>query len=207
MPQIYFKNIKTPCDADLFFWHIKESCDELSELIADGGMLLAEAQRKFKSTARQREWLATRALLQQTPHKGQDIFYHTNGQPFLTSGHISISHTNDYVAIAISQLPIGIDIELSTREALPVAKAFLQPQELEELTAKEALNLWVTKEAAFKFAPQKATSLKDICVTKNGNNYIITYPDGTTAECAIYPLDNIILSLCFGQQPNDKQQG
>ena len=49
MPQIQFNKDRTFDDAEIYFWHIAESCNELSELIADNGALLAEAQKRFKS--------------------------------------------------------------------------------------------------------------------------------------------------------------
>ena len=79
MPQIYFENLKSFCNAEIFFWHIKEGCNELSEYIADNGTLLSEAKRRFKSESRQREWLATRALLHSTQYKGETILYNDNG--------------------------------------------------------------------------------------------------------------------------------
>ena len=196
MPQVCFENIEKIRDVEFYFWHIEENCDEFSELIADNGMSLAEAQVKFKATARQCEWLATRALLQQTPYKGQKILYHANGQPYLENRHISISHTRDYVAIAISESPIGIDIEHKGRNALAVANSFLQQQELDNITAEDALRLWVIKEAAFKYAPEKAAVLKDIRTVKNNDSYAITYPDGTTAVCLISSIGEILLSFC-----------
>lgn len=196
MPQVCFENIKKIYDAEFFFWHIVEDCDELSELIADNGVLFAEAQKKFKATSRQREWLATRALLQQTPYKGQTILYHANGQPYLENRHISVSHTRNYVAIAISKNPIGIDIEHKGRNAIAIANGFLQQQELDNITAEEALGLWVTKEAAFKYAPEKAAILKEIHAVKENGGYSITYPDGTTAICSVSSLGDIILSFC-----------
>ena len=124
MPQIYFENLKSFCNAEIFFWHIKEGCNELSEYIADNGTLLSEAKRRFKSESRQREWLATRALLHSTQYKGETILYNDNGKPYLAGNnrHISISHTNEYVAIAVSDYPIGIDIERADRNAHAVAK-------------------------------------------------------------------------------------
>ena len=196
MPQVCFKEIKKIRDAEFYFWHIEEDCDELSRLIDDNGVLLTEAQERFKSTTRQREWLATRVLLQQTPYKGEKILYHDNGQPFLENRYISISHTRDFVAIAISESPIGIDIEHKGRNAQGVAGGFLQQQELDNITAEEALNLWIIKEAAFKYAPEKAATLKDIRAVKNDIAYSITYPDGSTAICFILSLGDILLSYC-----------
>ena len=203
MPQMYFEKLKSFCNAEIFFWHIKEDCNELSSLIADNGMLLAGAENKFKSVSRQREWLAVRALLQYTPYKGAVIEYRGNGKPYFAnnSKYVSISHTQEYVALAVSESPIGIDVELTNRNALSVAKAFLQPQEIESLAgcgnaAHEALCLWSAKEAAFKLASERVSVLKEIGITKNANNYTVAYPDGTTAVCDVCVLEDIVISCC-----------
>ena len=202
MPQIYFENLKSFCNAEIFFWHIKEECHELSELMADNGILLNEATRRFKSESRQREWLATRALLRATQHKGEEILYHENGKPYFANSHkhISISHTNEYVALAVSDYPVGIDIERTCRNAYAVAKSFLTAQEIETLDKennphKEALCLWSAKEAAFKLASENITVLKEIGITKNADSYTVTYPDNSTAECYSQIEDDIVLSV------------
>jgi phosphopantetheinyl transferase len=203
MPQIYFENLKSFCNAEIFFWHIKEGCNELSEYIADNGTLLSEAKRRFKSESRQREWLATRALLHSTQYKGETILYNDNGKPCLAGNnrHISISHTNEYVAIAVSDYPIGIDIERTDRNAYAVAKSFLTEQEIDILTqennpSKQALCLWSAKEAAFKLASENIAILKEIGITKNADNYIVAYPDGTTAVCDVCLLEDIVVACC-----------
>ena len=203
MPQIYFEKLKSFGNAEFFFWNIKENCNELSELIADHGVLLAESIRRFKSTIRQKEWLAVRVLLQQTPYKNINIIYNGNGKPYLadSSKYISISHTREYVAIAVSDQPIGVDVEIISRNAFAVAESFLKPREMECLykednPTEEALFLWCVKEAAFKLASEKVSVLKEIGITKNANDYLVTYPDATVAKCSVCKLDDLILSFC-----------
>lgn len=202
MPQIYFEKVKSFCNADIFFWHIKESCEDLSVILADDGLSLAKAQQRFKSVSRQREWLAVRALLQQTPYKNEKILYQGNGKPFFAKcgKHISISHSQCYVAVAVSVSPIGVDIESVNRNALAVASSFLQPHEMEILStgnsmANDALLLWSAKEAAFKLASDKVSILKEIGITKNANNYTIIYPDGVTAKCNVSIFDDFVLAV------------
>ena len=206
MPRLFYENIVASRNAEIFFWHIAENCKELSELIADNGLSLAEAEKSFKSASRQREWLATRALLQLTPYSREVIRYHSNGKPFFAGNnmHISISHTKDIVAIAISGHPIGIDVETASRNALAVTSSFLKPCEMAELQnvqdqANEAVRLWSAKEAAFKLASEKVAILKEIGITKNANFYTVTYPDCSVAKCNSYTLGDIILSVAtFG---------
>lgn len=171
-------------------------------MLADDGLLLAKAQQRFKSVSRQREWLAVRVLLRHTPYNDNEILYQGNGKPFFAKcgKHISISHSRCFVAVAVSESPIGIDIESSDRNALAVASSFLKPQELEILSvgsnaANEALLMWSAKEAAFKLASDKVSVLKEIGITKNANNYTIIYPDGATAKCNVFVFDDFILSV------------
>jgi phosphopantetheine--protein transferase-like protein len=104
------------------------------------------------------------------------------------------------VAIAVSDYPIGIDIERTDRNAYAVAKSFLTAQEIDILTqennpSKEALCLWSAKEAAFKLASENIAILKEIGITKNADSYTVTYPDNSTAKCDCLILDDIILSV------------
>ena len=206
MPRIDSGNIMPFCDAEIYIWHIEESCDELSSLIADNGLSLAEVRKMSNSSDRQREWLAVRALLKCTPYKDEAILYHSYGKPYLAGGskHISISHTREYVAIAFSDNPIGLDIENACRNAIGAVRAFLQPNEVEMLSTcddltREALFLWSAKEAAFKLASEKVAILKEIGITKNANDYTVTYPDCSVAKCDSYTLGDIILSVAtFG---------
>lgn len=195
--------------AQIYLWHITESAEELAQQISGGELLLEEASRMFSSPKRRLEWLATRALLQHTECKGVEILYHSNGAPHLAGSnkHISISHTQDYVAIAIADKPIGIDIEHITRNATRAIIGFLQPQEIEELKlhptpAEETLRLWTAKEAAFKLAPDLATVLKDIVAqtTQASNNgqhtYRMEYKCGRSATCHTATTNGLVLSCC-----------
>lgn len=207
MPIIHIET-DNAIDADIYFWKIEENAMELSDIIADGGTMLSQAQERFKSTKRQREWLATRALLMQTPYRDTSIQYRSNGQPYLadSSMYISISHTAEFVAVAIAGTPIGIDIETKSRNALAVSNAFLQPHETEALQGntdrdKEALRIWTAKEAAFKLYPDRSLVLKDITagLQQNSGNtslYTITYKDSTTATCRTTEHNSFILSVC-----------
>ena len=208
MPLLNYKSDYSP-EIEIYLWKIEESIEELSSLTLNGKRLLTEAQSRFKAPARQREWLAVRALLQQTPYRKLEILYHSNGKPYFGNSerHISISHTQEFVAIAVSDSLIGIDIESPKRNAHAVTGAFLQPQEIEALQEycdekNEALRLWTVKEAAFKFAPDKSMVLKEIMTHRLAENrvkvktYRITYKDGTTSLCRTTEVADFILSIC-----------
>ena len=198
-------DIECAFGAELYFWEITESVEELAGLLPDGVGLLDEACGRFKSVQRRREWLAARVLLQNTAYSGRGIVYDTNGAPMLHGGgkHISISHTGNIVAIAVSDTRIGLDIETGERNAFAVARMFLKENEMESLGnggCVEALRLWTVKESAFKLASEKVTVLKEIETEYKGVDtgvytYDVKYPDGQSAACRTYIAGGLFVSV------------
>ena len=198
-------DIESACGAELYFWEIAESVEELAELLSDGMELLDEACGRFKSVQRRREWLAARALLQSTAYSGCRIDYDACGAPLLAGcgKHISISHTGDIVAIAVSATRVGLDVEAGGRDAFAVARLFLKENEMERIGSGgsvEALRLWTVKESAFKLASENATVLKEIetefkCEENGVYTYDIKYPNGKKAVCSTYITCGLFISV------------
>ncbi len=61
--------------------------------------------------SRQIKFLIGRYLLVQEGIDISKIFYNENGKPLIEDNYFSISHSFDLTAIAVSNKPIGIDIE------------------------------------------------------------------------------------------------
>lgn len=105
--------------------------------------------------------------------KGTYPYQHTStGAPYLAGEgmpYLSISHTEGYVAIALSiKRPIGIDIERISNQVERVTPRFITEDEsslLETLPPREyrlALHiLWSAKEAAYKLSNPPSRSLLD----------------------------------------------
>ena len=82
------------------------------------------------------------------------------GKPFFADCplHFSISHTKNYVFVAVSDRPIGIDAEETDRDIdLRLAKKILSANEFSQFEKAEdqriaLLKFWVLKEAAGKCA-------------------------------------------------------
>lgn len=208
MPRITI-DIQPEHNTELFFWKIDESIEELTKLIPDSNNILDEALCKFKSEERCKEWLATRVLLQSTPYSKCRITYNSNGAPRLTnnSKYISISHTKELAAIAISDIQIGIDIEFDERDASKVVKHFLTEKECNKVgnNKEEALRLWTVKEAAFKLASKNATVLKDIETEFKGEEngtyiYNIKFPNQKRAICRTYMTNGLFISVSSLQE-------
>lgn len=88
-----------------------------------------------------------------------EFSYNEHGKPFL-SNHpdlfFSISHCNTAVAVGLSKLPLGIDIEDVTRYKKNVAAYVSNDDELKKINGSEHpefsfIELWTKKEAVFKY--------------------------------------------------------
>ena len=84
------------------------------------------------------------------------------GKPYLKSEHINVefnlSHSGDYVVCAISDSPVGIDVEQIRDKDINIAKRVLTKDEYEEWSAlddgiktDEFYRLWTVKESYSKY--------------------------------------------------------
>ena len=76
-----------------------------------------------------------------------------------SSFFVSLSHSGGYIAVAVGQDAVGVDVEKKRKAASAVAKRWFQPEEnalLETLSEPERtrlfFRLWTMKEAALKYA-------------------------------------------------------
>lgn len=98
-------------------------------------------------------------LLASTPyllHSTPIFLYNEHGKPYLENGpYFSISHCKHAIAVAVSEIPIGIDIE-HIRTAKPELVAYtMNEEEQNEIWAAESpdiafTRLWTQKEAVLK---------------------------------------------------------
>lgn len=85
-----------------------------------------------------------------------NLHYSENGKPLADNGFVSISHSGDMVAVALSSLPVGVDIEkLGVRfDFNRLASRFFADGELqyflESPTEYRFLEIWTKKEAYSK---------------------------------------------------------
>ena len=158
MPLLLHKAIE---NGVIGLWKISEEVDELYRLsrLSDPDKLTYAG---ISSLHRKKEWLATRALLNNLTGEPVRISYQEDGRPYPESGEfkISISHTSGFVTILLHQKSIpGIDIELTTRQVGKVASRFLSSEELDacressEYSNRQLLLHWCAKEAVFKMVP------------------------------------------------------
>ena len=150
-------------------WHVTEDLEELLYLLPDDESVRTEARERFKSESRILEWTAVRVLLFDMLDRQVEISYDEDGAPHLPEDEhldISISHTKDYVAIALAQHgEIGIDIEQISDRVNRVKSRFVRDDEQAE-TINELLLHWSAKETAFKMLHRrKVDFLKHFKIT------------------------------------------
>jgi len=160
---IYLSN-----NTKLYLWKIAEDFDTLFSQVKLKDSSLARLQT-MKSESHQKGFLAVRMLLQHNDYSDFDLFYDAFGKPHLKPQgcsikdvEISISHSNDFSAIAISDSKVGLDLEQLKEKALRIAKRFMDVSHLENLSEekkiKKATVVWGIKESIFKIKNEKGIS-------------------------------------------------
>lgn len=152
MPLFYNENIELTTQIGL--WKINESESELAnglELSKDALIRLS----KRRSKVHRKGYLAIRKLLKSHNIQTLNHKYDKNGAPYLTDGrHLSISHSKDIAAIAISSKPVGVDLEFFHEKIVSIAPRFLHPKESSDLKKNKDIHylsqIWTAKEALYK---------------------------------------------------------
>ena len=177
-------------DTHVYTWQLTETVAQLRT-----GLILSQGEEErlmtLHSQKKQREFLAIRHLLQQAQLPTTALSYTSEGKPQLERSYISITHSQDFVMIALSPRPIGIDIERCTPRILRLAPRFTlwqAPPDMDELTQIQAYTqLWTIKEALYKIADQPSVRFyEDLQVPHfqslaSRQQALITYPEGDKA--------------------------
>ena len=106
------------------------------------------------------EWLCKQMLAEQSGQASKDIrlFRDKNGKPQAENlpFHFNVSHSGAWVACAVSEVPIGIDLEVVRERDLAVARRICSPDEMAYIFDSEQdrlyrfLQVWTAKEAYVK---------------------------------------------------------
>ncbi len=149
----------------LLVWKITESFDELFTSVALRDVSLARLE-SMKAESHQKGFLGVRRLLMEAGYTDYDLYYDTFGKPHLKDGkHISISHSNDFSVIVLSEENIGADLEILKEKTLKLAPRFMDVSHLQNLNTEEQLKkatvVWGIKESVFKIKNEVGISFKD----------------------------------------------
>ena len=177
-------------DIHVYTWQLTETVAQLR-----AGLTLSQGEQErlttIHSQKKQREFLAIRHLLQQTQLPTTALSYTPEGKPQLEGQNISITHSHDFVMIALSSRTIGIDIERCTPRILRLAPRFTPwqaPLDMDEPTQIQAYTqLWTIKEALYKIADQPSVRFyEDLQIPHyqalaHQQQALITHPEGDKA--------------------------
>ena len=177
-------------DTHVYTWQLTETVAQLS-----AGLTLSQGEEErlmtLHSEKKQREFLAIRHLLQQAQLPTTALSYTSEGKPQLEEQYISITHSQDFVMIALSRCPIGIDIERCTPRILRLAPRFTPwqaPPDMDEPAQIQAYTqLWTIKEALYKIADLPSVRFyEDLQVLHfeplaSRQQALITHPEGDKA--------------------------
>ena len=163
-----------------------------------------------KSNILREQFLATRKVLalENTDYK---ITYDINGKPSLnTNSNISISHSYEIAAIAISDnSKIGLDIQLNGNKIFNIQHKFLNPSEKLNIGENPSLiiltMIWTSKESIYKAIGLKGTSLSNNIIIdkvvekdKTGIGYYINGTEKVKFDLKFFYLDEYI--ICYAHQ-------
>ena len=104
--------------------------------------------------------LARMEICRTTNFTNEQLRFSANayGKPYLANSpgiHFNVSHTGNYVACAVSDEPVGIDIEQMRSTDLKVAERFFTPDERTYISANTPTvsfyEVWTTKESRIKW--------------------------------------------------------
>lgn len=113
--------------------------------------------------------------------KCPEILKDEMGKPYLEGNglHFNVSHSGEYLAIAISEQPVGIDIQETKIIKEGMYRKVVQPQE-QQLIGKERqkdfLRLWTLKESFVKAEGRGLRiSMKEYYFEKEKGHYFVNY--------------------------------
>lgn len=150
-----YKTIVPNSQTTVKIWKITESYDELLQPL-DLKENSLERVLGMKSELHQRGFLSIRHLLRDFGYTDQDLFYDTNGKPHLKDGkHISITHSFTFSAVIISDVEVGIDIEMQRDKIARIASKFVdyEFQYLDKESncyVRRLTVIWGVKESLYK---------------------------------------------------------
>ncbi len=114
------------------------------------------------------------------------------GKPYfkdLSGAHFNITHSNLLVAVAISDMPVGIDAEYIRKYKDSVAKRFFTTAEREKIkTNRDFFSIWTKKEAFIKWQGkgfQIPLNSFDVTKAEQCSNF------------SVFETENYIISVCI----------
>lgn len=186
---------------DIFIAKIRIDEEKMLEEIS----LSSQEKMKYAemtSKKRRQEWLTCRVLLSNVLGKEFILEYQSNGKPYLLQPkkNISISHSKEYVAIAIAEKKIGIDIEKIDKRILKLKEKILNSREANRFVAADERVLhiiWGIKESVYKQQDEEINYLEDIEVKKIDENTAEVQVKNHLQKVEFFEIDNNMIIVSY----------
>ena len=131
-----------------------------------------------------------------------DIDVNEYGKPTINNSpyFISLSHSGDYAACAVSDSEVGLDIEANAKYNSAVIKRFFSSQEAAIVENSEDKNcgfaqIWTAKECALKYTGNGLNrSLKSVHMLQNGCVYL--EPENVQLNLVQKHIKGLSVSVC-----------
>jgi len=139
--------------------------EEMFHFLVKKGLDMSHLQN-ISNDKRKAEWLFIREIICKTMPAKEDIIYDEHRKPTfkLSDSFLSISHSNERVAISIDEkYETGVDLQFITDKIVRIKSKFLNEteQRLTEQNPTELTCYWSIKEALFKIYGKKDAFLKE----------------------------------------------
>ena len=134
-------------------WKITETIDELSKLVTLSSKS-RELLKKRKNSIHKLQFLSVRAILIELGYADDNLSYQDNDPILDDSKKISISHSNLFSCVIISDLKVGIDVQETNHKINTIAKKFIgyETSYLDLDDFKRMTIIWNIKESIYKIA-------------------------------------------------------
>lgn len=164
-------------EAELIIWRMDETLGELLEMSQHH---YDHEIENISNEVRKKERIISRFLLETLVGKKVEVKYADSGKPFCDGMHFSISHTKNFVAVIVSNKPVGVDIEYKSDRIFRITEKFMHPDELKTLSEcsekqKFALICWCAKETVYKIIEENGVDFAKMNCKVNFDEIILTY--------------------------------
>lgn len=181
---------------------IQQIMDDLPQIVRRANLRAHELDllANIKSESRRKEWLTSKVIAWERYAKHID--YLASGAPVIEGGgHISISHSHQYVALLFSDTRCGIDIEDSGRNAAKIARKFTTEHEIsiarEVYTDNAELLIWCAKEALYKYAARsEGDFIDDFKILSATTDTLVTTAYGNQVIVHFTTMESLLITYC-----------
>ena len=164
-------------EAELIIWRMDETLEELLEMSQHH---YDHEIENISNEVRKKERIISRFLLETLVGRKVEVKYADSGKPFCDGVHFSISHTKNFVAVIVSNKPVGVDIEYKSDRIFRITEKFMHPDELKTLSEcsekqKFALICWCAKETVFKIIEENGVDFAKMNCKIDSENIFLSY--------------------------------